>query len=148
MIIELADRQFQAEPVDIEAVKDRCTIKPGNHIGEFAAHWGLTVSEAWQLWTATDWILAFHKRQNGIRAEVAYHYKLDPFNLTDWEVLALREHLPRLRARQRIEAGKYDPLDYDTVYRIWLEAYGDEDLARKRQSESFALYVDAKTKSG
>lgn len=148
MRIQLEDRELDVSPVELEAIKDKCTIATGDHLARFAAHWGLTLSEAWQLWVATDWILEHHKNRHGVRAEVAYHYKLDSFKLDDWEVLALREHLPRLRSLQRIESRKYDPLDHDTVYRIWLEAYGDEDLARKRQSESFALYVDAKTKSG
>lgn len=148
MLIQVADRSVEIHPLELEALKDKLTLRGGEYLRAFGAHWGLTLSEAWQLWTATDWILAFHKAQHEIRAEVAYHYKINTFAIDDWEVLALREHLPRLRARQRIETGKYDPLDHDTVYRIWRDAYGDEDLARKRQAESFALYVDAKTKNG
>ena len=142
----LDGRELAISLLEIESIKDQCLLSSGDPLEQFAAVYEITLSEAWQIWNATGWIADYHSRENKIRAEVAYHYKIDAFKMSEIEVLALRGNLPKLRARQRIEMGKYDPLDHESIYRLFLDAYDDEDLARKRQAESFAMYVEAKTK--
>lgn len=115
---------------------------------ELARQFGLrTETEGWQLWMIVDRILDRLTAEHEIRAEIGYFYKINPYQLDDLQVFALRQHLPRLQSQEKIQRGQFDPLDYDSVYRLFLTAFGDEELARKKQSESFALFVEKQTKN-
>jgi len=50
-----------------------------------------------------------------------------------------------MQAQQRIADGKVDPNDWDAVYDIFLEAYGDVDLAEKQRLNSMKRVVREET---
>ncbi|XZE18818.1 hypothetical protein SH449x_004123 [Pirellulaceae bacterium SH449] len=106
-----------------------------------------TVSEAWQVWTFLDAWLDQIAQRNRIRADIAYWFGINAFELSDEQIIALRENLPRVRAQKTIEDGKYDPTDFERVYQLFLQAFDDENLARKRQTESFKLYLQKASKN-
>jgi hypothetical protein len=56
--------------------------------------------------------------------------------LTPVEKLGFLANLERCKAQQTIHLGNYDPYDHRGVYRMWMDAYGKEGLARKAQSLS------------
>ena len=57
-------------------------------------------------------------------------------------MLALEENLPRLKAMRRIERGEFDFDNPSQVYDLWMEAFEDEDRARKAQGEAAQRLVD------
>ena len=116
---------------------------------DLARRFGLkTETEGWQLWTIVDRILDRMTAEHEIRAEIGYFYRINPYELDHFQLLALRQHLPRMQSQEKIQRGQFDPCDYDGVYQLFLTAFGNEDLARKKQAESFALFVEKKAKSG
>jgi hypothetical protein len=52
----------------------------------------------------------------------------------------------RIKAQRKIERGDYNPTDYEGVYNLFLQAYGDEDLAREAQSNAAKLLVQTSCK--
>ncbi|MFN4768940.1 MAG: hypothetical protein ACK5JL_02780 [Candidatus Kapaibacterium sp.] len=56
--------------------------------------------------------------------------------------MALEELMPSIRAKKRIDAGNYDATDYQAVYQLWLEAYGDEQIAANARNQAVQLLVD------
>ena len=56
--------------------------------------------------------------------------------------MALEELMPSIRAKKRIDAGQYEPTDYQAVYQLWLAAYGDEKIAENARAQAMQLLVD------
>jgi len=56
-------------------------------------------------------------------------------------------NLSRVQAQDRIFRDQYDPLDFKGVYQLHLEAYGDEDLAQKAQTEAAKRLVRVETEA-
>lgn len=61
--------------------------------------------------------------------------------------LGLECNLRRVQAQDRIFNDRYDELDYVGVYRLFLDAYGDEDLAREAQTDAARKLVRVETES-
>lgn len=61
--------------------------------------------------------------------------------------LGLWANQPRLRARKRIDEHQYDELDYQGVYDLFLQAFGDEKVARDARLESMKLVVRQETEA-
>jgi len=59
--------------------------------------------------------------------------------------LGLELNLPRVQAQQRIADGKIDSRDWDAVYDIVLEAYGDKELAERERLEAMKRVVREET---
>ena len=49
-----------------------------------------------------------------------------------------------MQAQDTIHKGTLDPVDYQGAYHTFLDAFGDEDLARKAQSAAARRYADWK----
>jgi len=49
-----------------------------------------------------------------------------------------------MQAQQLIHLGQLDPTDYQGAYAIYLDAFGDEALARKAQSAAAKNFADMK----
>jgi hypothetical protein len=49
-----------------------------------------------------------------------------------------------MQAQQLIHLGKIDPVDYQGAYSIYMDAFGNESLARKAQSAAAKRYADWK----
>ena len=59
--------------------------------------------------------------------------------------LGLLANLPRVQAKERIQQGRYDPLDYQAVYRLYMQAYGDERIASKARVQSMEALIAERT---
>lgn len=57
----------------------------------------------------------------------------------------LHANLERVKAQKRIQDGKFKPTDYRSVYALFLQAYGDEQIATQAQTESLELLVKEST---
>ncbi|MFN7841407.1 MAG: hypothetical protein ACK5N9_06735 [Pirellula sp.] len=157
MILQIGDKQIELDLLKAEETRDklRTNMLKGNWLlfdpktlTAFAESIGAeTVSEAWQIWTVLDAWMDHISQRNRIRADIAYWFGINAFELTDVQILSLRENLPRVRAQKTIEDGNYDPTDYERVYQLFLQAFDDENLARKRQTESFKLYLQKASKN-
>jgi hypothetical protein len=151
MKLQIGEKQIEVDLLRAEEIRDklRTQMLKGNwllfdskSLLFFAKSIGVeTVSEAWQIWLALDAWSEKLSQKNRIRADIAFWFGLNPFELKDEQIIALRENLPRVRAQKTIEEGKYDPTDFERVYQLFLQAFDDENLARKRQTESFKLYL-------
>lgn len=84
-------------------------------------------------------------KKNELVAELTYWYKIDVGSLPKERQLGLLANLPRLQAQDRVFRGLYDPLDYQGVYELYLDAYGNDDLARAAQLASLKRVVRAET---
>jgi hypothetical protein len=47
----------------------------------------------------------------------------------------------KLQARERIERGDLDGMNYQAVYDLYLEAYDDPRLAQQMQTKYLEMYV-------
>jgi hypothetical protein len=54
----------------------------------------------------------------------------------------LRRNLPSVLAQRRIQDGKLNWRDPESVYIIWMTAYGDEDLAEDAFTQSQWAVID------
>ncbi|MFN8742024.1 MAG: hypothetical protein ACK5YR_19020 [Pirellula sp.] len=157
MIIQIGDNRIELDLLKAEEIRDKLRTNmlkgtwllfDAKTLKAFAESIGAkTVSEAWQIWTALDEWLDHISQRNRIRADIAYWFGINAFELTDVQILSLRENLPRVRAQKTIEDGNYDPTDYERVYQLFQQAFDDENLARKRQTESFKLYLQKASKN-
>lgn len=157
MILQIGDNQIELDLLKAEEIRDKLRTKmlkgtwllfDAKTLTAFAESIGAkTVSEAWQIWTALDEWLERNSQRNRIRADISFWFGINAFDLTNDQILSLRENLPRVRAQKTIEDGNYDPTDYERVYQLFLQAFDDENLARKRQTESFKLYLQKVSKN-
>lgn len=61
--------------------------------------------------------------------------------------LGLELNLPRVQAQQRLHDGKFDPDDWDGVYKLVMQAYDDRELAEKEQLAAMWRVVHAETEA-
>lgn len=109
---------------------------------------GCTISAAWQFWVGMSDYSEACRKANEPAAEIAYWFNVDPFTLTESQQLGLRENLHRMQSQETIQRGDYQATDYNAIYNLFLSAYGDENLARKMQTEAAKAYVEQCTKTG
>ena len=83
-----------------------------------------------------------------INADIAYWFKVNPLTLSETEKLGLIANLPRVQAQDRIQRGDYSETDFKGVYQLFLLAYGDEDLAQKKQTEAAKAFLEQQSKRG
>jgi hypothetical protein len=108
----------------------------------------ITLAEAWQIWkVVVDKTNAAQKEQ-ATNADIAYWFKVNPTTLTESEKLGLIANLPRVQAQDRIQRGDFSATDFKGIYQLYLLAYGDEDLAQKKQTEAAKAYLEQESKRG
>lgn len=49
-----------------------------------------------------------------------------------------------MKAQDAIRLGHYDPADYNGVFQLYMQAYGDVELAQKAKRRALEEYVDRK----
>jgi len=76
---------------------------------------------------------------------LTFWYGIDVGALPAERQLGLAANLQRVQAQDRIHHELYDALDYQEVYELYLEAYGNEDLARAAQLASLKRVVQVET---
>ena len=76
---------------------------------------------------------------------MTFWYGIDVGALPAERQLGLAANLPRVQAQDRIHRELYDALDYQGVYELYLEAYGNEDLAQAAQLASLKRVVQVET---
>lgn len=101
-----------------------------------------TPSSAWQFWYAIGIHYQQSKEKTSELSKIAFWYKLDPFELSETQQVGLLANLDRMQCQDRIHRGDFDPMDYKGVYDLFKTAFDDEDLARRKQTEAFKLYVE------
>lgn len=109
---------------------------------------GCTLSGAWQLWRAVSIRLEQLAKANRENAELAFWFKVNPFELSDNERAALLANLPRVKAQDILHSGNYSPTDYNGVYQLTLDATGDEKQAEKAKSDALDRFVDSQIRRG
>lgn len=62
--------------------------------------------------------------------------------MTEAEKIGLLANLNRVKAQDVIHLGLFDSTDWRGVYELYLNAYGDEHLARKAQTKAAEQFVD------
>jgi len=65
--------------------------------------------------------------------------------MTEAEKIGHLANLPRLLAQDTIHQGNFNPTNPTAVYRLYMQAYGNEELARRAQSLAAEALVEAKT---
>lgn len=114
-------------------------------IADWLAGRGLrvTLSGAWQFWRgvflAVDTLRVRHQRD----AEIAFWFKVNPYELTDEQRIGLLANMGRVHAQNLLHTGSYSPTDYEGAYRLTLLATGDKRLADKAKTDALERYIDA-----
>lgn len=75
-------------------------------------------------------------KKNELIAEVTFWYGIDAGKIPDSRLDGLIANLPRMKAQRQIFERHYNASDPSEVYDLWLEAYGNEDLAREQQTRA------------
>jgi len=88
-----------------------------------------------------------HSKKNELIAELSYWYGFDVGALPKERQAGLWCNLPRVQAQDRIFHDQYDELNHPDVYRLFFDAYGDEDLAREAQTDAARLLVRHETEA-
>jgi hypothetical protein len=78
---------------------------------------------------------------------LTYWYGVDAGALPLDRQIGLLANLPRVQSQDRIFRGDYDPADYEGVHSLYLEAYGDEDLADRARLRSMQRLVREETEA-
>lgn len=80
-------------------------------------------------------------KKNEVTARLSFFYGFDVSSVEPETRLGLELNLPGLLAQKRIEDGQYDPDDYDAIYDLFMDAYGDDEIALNAQIESMRRVV-------
>ena len=70
-------------------------------------------------------------KKNELDAELTHFYGIDAARLPLARRHGLLANMGRLKAQGMIERGEYDYQDYESVYDLFMAAYGDDMRARK-----------------
>ena len=92
-------------------------------------------------------ILRRPAKKNELAAELTYWYGIDAGALPKDRQLGLLANLRRVQAQEQVHHGRYDPSDYDAIYELYLDAYGDEHLARAARLSSMKKVVREETEA-
>jgi hypothetical protein len=76
-------------------------------------------------------------------ADIAYWFKVDPWELSSEQKTGLLANLVRVQSQQILQSGNYDRTNYEKVYQLTLDATGSEQQARKARTRAREAYVDA-----
>ncbi|HHM11974.1 MAG TPA: hypothetical protein ENJ16_00355 [Planctomycetaceae bacterium] len=79
---------------------------------------------------------------------IAFWFHVNPEQLSGRTKAGLLANLDAMKAQHAIHLGNFDPADYETVYRLYLAAFGDADLAARARARAMEVYVDRKTRYG
>lgn len=165
MIVQLATTQATIDAVAADRklsqmastlpVSKHNTVRPTIPFLRNIADWlagnglaGATISAAWQFWKLTTEYAEACREQNEINAELGYWFSVDPFQLDESQRLGLARSLPKMQCQETIHRGDYSSDDHKGIYELFLTAFGDEELARKMQTQAFKLYVEKCTRTG
>jgi hypothetical protein len=100
----------------------------------------LASGAAWQIWiTAFDHYEKLAK-DHANDAEIAFWYKLDPFNMQPDHKAALIANLARVKAQDTLHRGDFDAGDYKGAYNLVLLATGDEQKALHARANAMEVY--------
>lgn len=64
--------------------------------------------------------------------------------MTGEEKVGYFANLNRVKAQDIIHQGNFNETDYDGIYRLYLAAFDDKDLARRQRTKALERYTDAK----
>lgn len=65
--------------------------------------------------------------------------------MTEGQKIGLWVNLNRCQAQQRIQSGQFDETDYEGIYELFMQAYGDEAMARRAQAQAAERLVMQRT---
>ncbi len=86
------------------------------------------------------------KKTQGI-AELSYWYHLDARTLSPAERIGYQANLPRFKAQTRINQGQVNWDSPEDVYRLFMDAFGDENKAQLARARAWEYVVERKTKT-
>ena len=96
----------------------------------------VTPTQAWQVWHLLFAIEERLQRETQQHAEIASWFNVDPFALSDEQMIGLLANVGKVKAQHRIESGNFDPDDFEGVFNLVLLATGDERQALAARSQS------------
>lgn len=71
----------------------------------------------------------WYKKKYRVESDIAFHYRIDPFQLKSWQKLALYSNITRLKAEERLEKLTEKNINGDVLYNLTLQATGNKDKA-------------------
>lgn len=102
----------------------------------------VTVSMAWQVWSAGHHYRSVLQKKHSEMADVAFWYGVDPYKMHPNKVAGLVLNLGRVKCQKRLEENNFDPYDYQGAYDLVMNAYGDEDMALEARSNSLKMLIN------
>ena len=103
-----------------------------------------SLTTAWTFWWAVCEVCDRLRKRSERIAEIGHWLHVDGTRLSDTQLFGLAANLPRIKAQNKVNAGQFDPTDYQGVYRLVLQATGDEQQARKAQADAAERFVDSR----
>ena len=76
---------------------------------------------------------------------IAFWYHLDPRGLDGRRKAGLLANLPAMKAQHTLHMGNYDPGDYESVYHLYLVAFGDRVLAERARTRAIEVHLERMT---
>lgn len=107
-----------------------------------------TRTAAWIVWWIVYERLDILRRKTVRQADVAIAFGVNPFGMTEDQFTGLFLNIPRAKAQQILQSGKYDPTNWQNVYELVLLATGDKQAAERAKNDAAERYVDAQIKKG
>lgn len=86
-------------------------------------------------------------KKNETIAELTYWYGIDVGSLPKERQHGLLANLRRVQSQERIFRELYNPLDYEGMYELYLDAYGDEELAEAAKLSAIKSLVRRDTEA-
>lgn len=86
-------------------------------------------------------------KKNELAAELSYWYGFDASTLPIETQYGYKANLPRLHAQSQIQNQQYDPTDYQGVYELFMQAYGDDELATRVKTKALESLVRSETEA-
>lgn len=105
---------------------------------------GCTRTAAWQFWWAVYERIDNLRKAHARDADIAFWFGVDPYSLSDEQRMGLLANMSRVQAQSILHQGNYSATDYENVYRLTLQATGDEAQARQARAAALEAYVDSR----
>lgn len=83
------------------------------------------------------------KKKHRTDSDLAQWFGINPFALTSAQKIGLLANLPRAKAQRMIFEGRLEGFDEYGIKNLYLDAFEDEALAQRAQTDFLERQVDA-----
>lgn len=109
---------------------------------------GVTPTVAYQVWMIARHKIMDLRVEFRRAADVAHWMHVDPFSISESQLVGLAANIPRAQAQQLLQVGNFRPADYEYIYNLTLLATDDEQSAMDARSAAMKAYVDQSCRKG